>query len=112
MARRLLRGNHEVVVFNRSPDKTDQLVREGALEAYSLSEVVEKPTPPRVVWMMLPAGETIDEHIDAIKDLLLPGDIVVDGANTYYKDDLRRREFGGHSVVPSEKGSRDRIAGE
>jgi 6-phosphogluconate dehydrogenase len=63
MARRLLQGGHEVVAFNRSPDKTDRLGEEGAIGAYSLPHVVEKLISPRVVWMMLPAGEIIDEHI-------------------------------------------------
>jgi 6-phosphogluconate dehydrogenase len=90
MARRLLGGGHSVVAFNRTRDKTDQLVGEGAHGAYSLSEVVERLSPPRIVWLMLPAGEIIDEHIDQLKGLLEPGDIVVDGANTYYKDDIRR----------------------
>ncbi|MHC1741898.1 MAG: phosphogluconate dehydrogenase (NAD(+)-dependent, decarboxylating) [Syntrophobacteraceae bacterium] len=90
MTRRLLGGGHVVVAFNRTRDKTDQLLGEGALGAYSLPEVVEKLTPPRVVWLMLPAGEIIDEHIDQLKELLDPGDIVIDGANTYYKDDIQR----------------------
>jgi len=90
MARRLLQGGHEVVACNRSPDKTDRMVEEGAIGAYSLPQVVEKLIPPRVVWMMLPAGEIIDEHIEQLKELLGPGDIVIDGANTYYKDDVRR----------------------
>ena len=90
MARRLLQGGHEVVAFNRSPDKTDRLGEEGAIGAYSLPQVVEKLSSPRVVWMMLPAGEIIDEHLDQLQELLGPGDIVIDGANTYYKDDMRR----------------------
>jgi len=90
MARRLLRGGHEVVAFNRSPEKTDLMVEEGAIGAYSLPQVVEKLTSPRVVWMMLPAGEIIDEHLEQLKELLEPGDIIIDGANTYYKDDVRR----------------------
>jgi 6-phosphogluconate dehydrogenase len=90
MARRLLQGGHEVVACNRSPDKTDRLGEEGAIGAYSLPHVVEKLISPRVVWMMLPAGEIIDEHIEHLKELLEPGDIVIDGANTYYKDDMRR----------------------
>lgn len=90
MARRLLQGGHEVVAFNRSPDKTDQLVKEGASAAYSLPQVVEKLTSPRVVWLMLPAGEIIDEHLEQLKEHLEPGDIVIDGGNTYYKDDTRR----------------------
>jgi 6-phosphogluconate dehydrogenase len=99
MARRLLRGGHEVVAWNRSPDKTDRLVEEGASGAYSFPQVVEKLLSPRVVWMMLPAGEIIDEHLDQLKELLEPGDIVIDGANTYYKDDVRRSKSLGERGV-------------
>jgi len=91
MAKRLLRGNHQVVAYNRSPNKTDTLVKEeGAIGAYSLSEVVEKLSHPRIVWIMLPAGQAVDDHIIKLKDLLSPGDIIIDGGNTYYKDDIRR----------------------
>ncbi len=90
MARRLLGGGHQVVALNRSPDKTEQLVQEGASAAYSLPQVVAQLIPPRVVWMMLPAGEIIDEHLDQLRDLLAPEDVVIDGGNTYYKDDVRR----------------------
>jgi len=90
MAKRLLQGGHEVVAFNRTPAKTDQLVKEGAIGAYSISEVVDKLSYPRVIWIMLPAGSTVDEHISQLKKILSPDDIVIDGGNTYYKDDIRR----------------------
>jgi len=90
MAKRLLLGEHEVVAFNRTPSKTDQLVKEGAIGAYSISEVVDKLSHPRVIWIMLPAGSTVDEHINKLKEILSPDDIVIDGGNTYYKDDIRR----------------------
>jgi len=94
MAKRLLRGGHEVVAYNRSQEKTDALVKEeGAIGAYSLSEVVEKLTQPRIVWIMLPAGQAVDDHIHQLKDLLSSGDIIIDGGNTYYKDDIRRAEL-------------------
>jgi 6-phosphogluconate dehydrogenase len=92
MAKRLLLGGHEVVAFNRTPTKTDQLVKEGAIGAYSISEVVDKLSHPRVTWIMLPAGSTVDEHINQFKEVLSPEDIVIDGGNTYYKDDIRRSE--------------------
>jgi 6-phosphogluconate dehydrogenase len=92
MAKRLLLGGHEVVAFNRTPTKTDQLVKEGAIGAYSISEVVDKLSHPRVTWIMLPAGSTVDEHINQFKEILSPDDIVIDGGNTYYKDDIRRGE--------------------
>jgi 6-phosphogluconate dehydrogenase len=93
MARRLLNGNHQVIAYNRTPNKTDEIVKEGAIGAYSLSELVEKLSPPRVVWLMLPAGPTIDDHLQQLKDLLSEGDMVIDGGNTYYKDDIRRAEM-------------------
>jgi 6-phosphogluconate dehydrogenase len=93
MAKRLLRGGHEVIAYNRSPEKTDSLVKEeGAVGAYSLAEIVEKLPQPRIVWMMLPAGQAVDDHIHQLKDLLSPGDIIIDGGNTYYKDDIRRAQ--------------------
>ncbi len=90
MAKRLLLGGHEVVAFNRTPAKTDQLVKEGAIGAYSISEVVDKLSHPRVTWIMLPAGSTVDKHINQLEEILSPDDIVIDGGNTYYKDDIRR----------------------
>jgi 6-phosphogluconate dehydrogenase len=93
MARRLLRGGHEVVAYNRTPQKTEEIVKEGGVGAYTLSEVVDKLTPPRVVWVMLPAGSTVDDHLVGFKDLLSAGDVLVDGGNTYYKDDIRRADM-------------------
>jgi len=90
MAKRLLLGGHEVVAFNRTSSKTDRLVKEGALGAYSLKDVVEKLSPPRIIWIMLPAGPVIDGHIIELQELLATGDIVIDGGNTFYKDDIRR----------------------
>lgn len=93
MAKRLLKGGHQVIAYNRSPEKTKQLVKDGAIGAYSLKEVVEQLQPPRIAWIMLPAGQAVDDHINQLKDLLEPGDIVIDGGNTYYKDDIRRAKL-------------------
>jgi len=93
MAKRLLKGGHQVVAYNRSPEKTNQLVEDGAIGAYSLYEVAENLSTPRIVWVMLPAGQVVDDHIHQLKDLLSPGDIVIDGGNTYYKDDIRRAKL-------------------
>ena len=93
MAKRLLKGDHRVVAYNRSPEKTTQLVGDGAIGAYGLSEVVEKLSPPRTVWLMLPAGGAVDDHILQLKEMLSPGDILVDGGNTLYKDDIRREKL-------------------
>lgn len=99
MARRLLQGGHEVVAYNRSPDKSERLVEEGAIGAFSLAQMVNRLPSPRIVWMMLPAGEIIDEHIEQLKELLDPEDIVIDGANTYYKDDVRRSKSLGERGI-------------
>ena len=93
MAKRLLKGGHQVIAYNRTPEKTKQLVKDGAIGAYSLKEVVEELQLPRIAWIMLPAGQAVDDHINQLKDLLEPGDIVVDGGNTYYKDDIRRAKL-------------------
>jgi 6-phosphogluconate dehydrogenase len=90
MARRLLAGGHQVVAYNRTPDKTEQMVAEGAEGAFGLEEVIEKLDSPRIVWLMLPAGRVVDERIDRLAPLLTKNDILIDGGNSFYKDDIRR----------------------
>jgi 6-phosphogluconate dehydrogenase len=93
MAKRLLQGGHEVVAYNRTPNKTEEIVKEGAIGSFSLTELVEKLEAPRVVWLMLPAGKPVDDHLEQLKDLLSADDIIIDGGNTFYKDDIRRSEM-------------------
>jgi 6-phosphogluconate dehydrogenase len=93
MAKRLLQGGHEVVAYNRTPNKTEEIVKEGAIGSFSLTELVEKLERPRVVWLMLPAGKPVDDHLEQLKDLLSAEDIIIDGGNTFYKDDIRRSEM-------------------
>ncbi|WP_126380672.1 phosphogluconate dehydrogenase (NAD(+)-dependent, decarboxylating) [Desulfovibrio ferrophilus] len=92
MARRLVQGGHEVLAFNRSPAKTDQLAAEGGLATYSLKEFVSRLEPPRTIWIMLPAGTPVDEHIKQLTGMLDRGDLIVDGGNSNFKDDIRRAE--------------------
>jgi len=92
IARRLLGGNHEVVVYNRSIDKVKILEKEGAIPSTSIAELVQKMTPPRVAWIMLPAGDIAEEYIGKVSTYLSEGDLLVDGGNSYYKDDIRREE--------------------
>ncbi len=92
MARRLLDGGHEVVVWNRSPDKIDEMIKEGAVGAYSIGEAVSKLKKPRAVWIMLPAGKPVDDTIKVLKEHLEPGDTIIEGGNSYYRDDIRRAE--------------------
>lgn len=99
MARRLLAGGHEVVVYNRTSDKTRELSAQGAAGAYSLTELVEKLSTPRALWLMLPAGEVVDAHISQLVSLLSSGDILIDGGNSHFKDDIRRTEYLRQSAV-------------
>jgi 6-phosphogluconate dehydrogenase len=92
MARRLMRGRHRVVAYNRTPEKVRAIKKEGAGGAFTIGEMVDSLAPPRVVWIMLPAGKPVDDAVDDLKGLLQKGDTVVDGGNTYYKDDIRRAE--------------------
>ncbi|MBW2095258.1 MAG: decarboxylating 6-phosphogluconate dehydrogenase [Deltaproteobacteria bacterium] len=90
MARRLLKKGHEVVAYNRTVKKTEELAGEGATAAYALEELPGLLQSPRAVWMMLPAGPAVDDHLDRLLGILSPGDIIIDGGNSFYKDDLRR----------------------
>ena len=89
MVRRLLKGGHKVVAYNRSPEKTRQIMKEGAQGVFSLPELVQALQPPRIVWLMLPAGKPVEEYITQLADLLSKGDIIVEGGNSFYQDDLR-----------------------
>src|SRR5262245_14990925 len=89
MARRLLKGGHECVVFNRSPKPVEELVKEKAIGAASLKDLVSKLKKPRAIWLMVPAA-TVDDMISQLSPSLEQGDILIDGGNSYYVDDIRR----------------------
>jgi 6-phosphogluconate dehydrogenase len=99
MAKRLLAGGHQVVGFAPSDSSVQALVDEGGTGAGSLEEAVEKLTAPRVVWVMVPAGRITDETIDQLAELLEPGDVVIDGGNSNYKDTLRHADVLGAKEV-------------
>ena len=92
MVHRLARGGHEVVAFNRSPGPVQDAVRNGAIGATSLQDLVQKVKPPRNIWLMLPAGNVTDEYLGQLMDLCQPGDLFVDGANSKWKDTRARAE--------------------
>jgi 6-phosphogluconate dehydrogenase len=92
MARRWLKGGHEVVAYNRSQDKVQEIAKEGAIPAASVEELVSKLSAPRVAWVMLPAGDPTEQMIEKLTGLLSPGDIIVDGGNSNFKDSVRRGE--------------------
>jgi 6-phosphogluconate dehydrogenase len=90
MVERLLGGGHRVVAYNRSPGPTQAAQAKGAVGAYSLEDLVRGLRPPRHVWVMVPVGSPTEEMIQSLAPLLEPGDAVIDGGNSHYKDDARR----------------------
>jgi 6-phosphogluconate dehydrogenase len=90
LTRRLMRDGHDLVGFDRSPDVVQQLESEGATGASSLDDFVSKLSKPRAVWVMVPAGEITGRTVADLASRLDEGDIVIDGGNTYYRDDIRR----------------------
>ena len=93
IARRLRRVDIKLAAFNRSFEVTRALAEEtGVISTTSVKELVEKLSAPRIVWLMLPAGDVTQQYIDDLAGFLKPGDILVDGANSYYKDSMRRAD--------------------
>src|SRR5262245_3853098 len=90
MTDRLVRGGHRVVAYDLNAAAVDRAVATGAVKAESFEAAIKLPKPPRVIWIMLPSGKIIDETLDKLSALVAPGDIVIDGGNSYYKDTLRR----------------------
>jgi 6-phosphogluconate dehydrogenase len=90
MAQRLLRGGHRVVAYDPVTQAVQALVEQGAVGATSVSDLIAQLTPPRAVWVMVPAGEPTESTINTLSDILSPGDTVIDGGNSYYKDSMRR----------------------
>jgi 6-phosphogluconate dehydrogenase len=89
MVRRLIKGGHECVVFDRSPDTVKAMAREKAVGASALADLVNKLERPRAIWLMVPAA-IVDHMIADLRPLLAEGDILIDGGNSYYVDDIRR----------------------
>jgi 6-phosphogluconate dehydrogenase len=91
MVRRLVRsGEHRVVAGNRSPGPVDEVVSEGAEGAYSMEEMVEKLSPPRAIWTMVPAGDITEATLLKFAGMMDEGDILIDGGNSYFRDSIRR----------------------
>ncbi len=95
MVTRLLRGGHRVVAGNRSSGPVDEKKAEGAVAAYSIEEMVKALRPPRVLWTMVPAGEATDHALDEFARHATKGDVLVDGANSNFRDSMRRAEKYG-----------------
>jgi len=99
MARRLMRDGHEIVAYDVNPDAVSELAEEGAEGASSLADLASKLSAPRSVWVMVPAGDITEQTIDGLAGVLESGDAVVDGGNSYYRDDIRRAAKLGESGV-------------
>src|SRR5688572_12559867 len=91
MVRRLLRAGHECVVYDRSPDAVKTLASEGAIGGASLNEFIEKLKTPRAIWLMIPAA-VVDATLKDLEAVVEAGDIIIDGGNSYYIDDIRRAQ--------------------
>ncbi|MHA6195084.1 phosphogluconate dehydrogenase (NAD(+)-dependent, decarboxylating) [Pseudomonas wadenswilerensis] len=99
IARRLMRNGHQMVVNDRDQAAIDTLVAEGAQGAKDLAALVQQLARPRAIWVMLPAGAPTEQTIAQLADLLEPDDVIIDGGNTFYKDDIRRAgELAGRKL--------------
>jgi 6-phosphogluconate dehydrogenase len=90
MTERLVRGGHRVIGFDRDPAVVQKLAEKGAGSANSLDNIISQLKPPRAIWLMVPAGDPVDQTIAALVPHLAPGDTIIDGGNSYYKDSIRR----------------------
>jgi len=93
MTRRLMHGGHQLVVSDLSPDAVKGLAGEGATGASSLNDLVSKLSPPRAAWVMVPAGTPTQKTVETLLSLMQSGDSIIDGGNSYFKDDVRRSEM-------------------
>ncbi|CAN5145524.1 decarboxylating 6-phosphogluconate dehydrogenase [soil metagenome] len=100
MVQRLVRGGHRVVAANRSPGPVDEAKGHGADGAYSIADMAAGLAPPRVLWSMVPAGQATDDALEEMAAHAAPGDILVDGANSYFRDSMRRAEHYAPRGLP------------
>src|SRR5438445_3010749 len=99
MTRRLMRGGHKLVVSDLSADAVKQLAGEGAGGSSSLEDLIGKLTPPRAVWIMVPAGGPTEATVQKLAQHMQAGDAIIDGGNSYFKDDVRRaKELKGKGI--------------
>jgi 6-phosphogluconate dehydrogenase len=93
MARRLHQAGHRVIAFNRSPDKTREIMGEGLEGGFTPADVVKMLSKPRIVWLMVPAGDATEQTMEEFAALLEPADTIVDGGNSNFKDSKRRHDL-------------------
>jgi 6-phosphogluconate dehydrogenase len=99
MVRRLLQGGHDCVVWDLNPKAVAELAGEGASGAETLDEFVQRLTPPRTAWIMVPAGDPTEGMVRSLAELMTAGDVIIDGGNSHFKDDVRRaKEVGARGI--------------
>ena len=112
MVRRLIRGGHQCAVYDRSPDAVRQLASEGATGAASLDELIAAMPKPRHIWIMIPPGPPTESTVQVLGEKLGPGDTIVDGGNTFFKDDIRRaKALAGRGIHYVDAGTSGGIHG-
>jgi 6-phosphogluconate dehydrogenase len=95
---RLIEAGQGIIVFDRVAANTQALVGKGAVGASSIEDLIEKLDPPRAVWLMVPAA-AVDDTVARLRPLLAPGDVIIDGGNSHYRDDIRRaKELAAHGI--------------
>ncbi len=99
IARRLMQGGHEIVAFDRNKAAVDEFAADGAIAAASLEDTITKFDGQRIFWIMLPAGPPTEQTIETLCKIASPGDIIIDGGNTFYKDDIRRAASCGECKI-------------
>ena len=92
MAERLVLGGHRIISYDRSPEAIQRVVDKGAVGSRSLADFVQQLSQPRAAWLMVPAGDPVDQTIEQLLPQLAKGDVIIDGGNSYYKDSIRRAE--------------------
>ena len=92
MTQRLLQGGHQVVVYDRTPQTVNAMTSKGATASSSLEDLGQKLKAPKIFWLMIPAGAPVDDTIQRLEDTLAPGDVIIDGGNSNYRDSIRRAE--------------------
>jgi len=90
MTIRLIKAGHQVVGYTRTAKSVDAAVEKGAIGAYSIEEMLQKLSPPRYIWLMIPAGDAVEKTIETLISRLEPDDVIIDGGNSNYKDTIRR----------------------
>jgi 6-phosphogluconate dehydrogenase len=99
MVRRLMGGGHQCVVYALSPESVEKMAGEGATGSSTQADLISKLDKPRVVWVMVPAGDPTEQTVRALGELMEPGDVIIDGGNTYFKDDVRRAKYLGERDI-------------